>query len=142
VSYHRRMEELTKAQSLELLKTVPLGRLAFVHHALPAIRPVNHVVDGDTIIVRATMGAAITEAAGLRGIMVAYEADAIDTVRQLGWSVVVVGTARVISDKLAADRYRAQVEPWVAGPSDEVISISAEMVHGYRMVAGDLFSDA
>jgi hypothetical protein len=41
----------------------------------------------------------------------------------------------------AAERYRSLIEPWVAGPADEVISISTDMVHGYRMVPGSPFSD-
>jgi hypothetical protein len=141
MSYRRRMEELTKAQSLELLSMVQVGRLAFVHHSLPAIRPVNHLVDGEAVIVRATAGAAITQMLDGHLRVVAYEADAIDTVRQLGWSVVVVGNAHVITDKFLIAKYRSRIEPWVAGPADDVISISADMVHGYRMVPGDLLDD-
>ena len=143
MSYQRRMEELTKPQSLELLGSVQVGRVAFVHHALPAIRPVNHLLDGDTIIIRATAGAAITELVGShRRITVAYEADAMDIARQLGWSVIVVGDACVITDQHVAARYRARLEPWVAGSADEVISISTDMVHGYRLVPSDLFDES
>jgi len=144
MSYRRRMVELTKPESLELMSSVQVGRLAFVHNALPAIRPVNHLVDNDAVIIRATLGAAITKdiAAGLPGgMMVAYEADAIDTNRQLGWSVIVVGPARLLTDRTAMARYRSLIEPWVAGPADEVISISADMVHGYRIVPGGLLDD-
>ncbi|HUC27316.1 MAG TPA: pyridoxamine 5'-phosphate oxidase family protein, partial [Streptosporangiaceae bacterium] len=84
MSYERRMEELTKPQSMELLGSVPVGRIVFTHHALPAIRPVNHLVADDLIIVRATDGAAITGLAEYRGMVVAYEADAFDPVRRLG----------------------------------------------------------
>ncbi len=144
MSYQRRMEELTKPQCLELMSTVQIGRLVFVHHALPAIRPVNHLVEHETIVIRATVGSAITEEVmiGHRGLVVAYEADAIDTARQLGWSVIVIGTAELVTDRLAAERYRSLIEPWVAGPADEVITISAEMVHGYRMVPGRLSDQA
>jgi nitroimidazol reductase NimA-like FMN-containing flavoprotein (pyridoxamine 5'-phosphate oxidase superfamily) len=136
MSYQRRMEELTKPQCLELLSSVRIGRIAFVHNALPAIRPVNHLVDDGAIIIRATEGAAIVKEIGMghRGMVVAYEADAIDMTRQVGWSVVVVGSAQLVSDRNAAERYRSMIEPWVAGPSNDVISISTEMVHGYRMV--------
>jgi hypothetical protein len=48
----RRLTELTRAQAMRLLASVPLGRIVFTHHALPAIRPVNHVIDGDDIIIR------------------------------------------------------------------------------------------
>ncbi|MHB1875466.1 MAG: hypothetical protein ACYCPF_11490, partial [Streptosporangiaceae bacterium] len=65
------------------------------------------------------------------------EADAIDPVRQVGWSVIVVGTARLLTDEPAVDRYRERLRPWLSGPIDDVITINADMVTGYRMVAGD-----
>jgi len=60
----RRLEELTVAESLLLLGSVPVGRVVFTHRALPAIRPVNHLLAADRIIFRASLGAAITAAAG------------------------------------------------------------------------------
>jgi nitroimidazol reductase NimA-like FMN-containing flavoprotein (pyridoxamine 5'-phosphate oxidase superfamily) len=130
----RGLQQLTKTTSLELLSSVSIGRLVFTHHALPAVRPVNHLVEGESIIVRATAGAAITSAAGRDGAIVAYEADSIDAETQLGWSVIVVGTARLLTDEQAAARYRARLRPWISGVADDVITISADMITGYRMV--------
>ncbi|HUC58609.1 MAG TPA: pyridoxamine 5'-phosphate oxidase family protein [Streptosporangiaceae bacterium] len=137
------MEELTKPQCLELMGSVQVGRLVFVHNARPAIRPVNHLVDGDLIVIRATTGAAITTEVSLghHGMLVAYEADAIDMTRKVGWSVIAVGTAELITEQGAADRYRSLIEPWVDDPADEVIAISTETIHGYRIVPGTLLSD-
>lgn len=137
MSIDRRMEQLTRTQALSLLASVPLGRLVFTHQALPAVRPVNHLIEGETIVVRATAGAAITSAAARDGVVVAYEADAIDTVRQVGWSVIVVGTARLLTDEPAAERYRERLHPWLSGPVDDVITINADVVTGYRMVGDE-----
>jgi len=134
----RWLQQLTRTTSLELLGSISMGRLVFTHCALPAIRPVNHLVEGESIIVRATSGAAITSAAGRNGVVVAYEADAIDAETQLGWSVIVVGTARLLTDEQAAARYRARLRPWISGPLDDVIIISADIVTGCRMVAAGL----
>lgn len=131
---HRHLQQLTRAQALELLSSVPIGRLVFTHQALPAIRPVNHLVEGESIVVRATAGATITAVAGRNGVVVAYEADALDTARQIGWSVIVVGTARLLDDDAAAERYRSLLTPWLSGPMDDVITIAADVVTGYRMV--------
>ncbi len=131
---YRALDELSRTQALELLGSVSLGRLVFTHQALPAIRPVNHVVEGESIIVRATVGAAITSAAGRHGVVVAYEADAIDSQTRLGWSVIVVGTARLMTDERAAARYRARLRPWIAGTAEDVITISAELVTGFRLI--------
>lgn len=133
----RVLEQLTRTTALELLASVGMGRLVFTHRALPAIRPVNHLVAGESIIVRATPGAAITAAAGRDGVVVAYEADSIDADTQLGWSVIVVGTARLLTDERAAARYRSRLRPWISDAADDVITISAEMITGYRMVATD-----
>jgi nitroimidazol reductase NimA-like FMN-containing flavoprotein (pyridoxamine 5'-phosphate oxidase superfamily) len=132
---HRSLQQLSRSKALELLASVPMGRLIFTHQALPAVRPVNHLVEGESIIVRATSGAAITAAARRNGTVVAYEADDIDADSQLGWSVIVVGTARLMEDAHAAARYRARVRPWISGPADDVITISAEMITAYRMIA-------
>lgn len=48
----RQAVELTGAESWKLLSSVSLGRIVFTQRAMPAIRPVNHLVDGQTIIVR------------------------------------------------------------------------------------------
>src|SRR5579863_8929528 len=109
MSYQRRMDELTRAECLELLGMVRFGRLFFVHNSLPAVRPVNHLIDGGAVVIRATAGAAITQDVEYHGMVVAYEADALDTARQLGWSVVVVGTAQLVTDRGAAQRYRSMI---------------------------------
>jgi hypothetical protein len=77
----RKSVELDSDEALRLLGGVSLGRIVFTRQALPTIRPVNHVLDNGDVIIRTHEGAALTsysqEAAG-RGVVVAYEADAID----------------------------------------------------------------
>jgi hypothetical protein len=138
---HRRLEQLSRTRALDLLSSVNLGRLVFTHQALPAIRPVNHLVECESIIVRATAGAAIISAANRHGVVVAYEADSIDSENHLGWSVIVVGTARRLTDEAAAARYRRLLEPWISGVVDDVITISADLVTGYQMVPGEAADD-
>ena len=87
----RSLLELSRAEGWQLLASVPVGRLVFTHQALPAIRPVNHLVDGDKIVVGLTPGSAIAASSGHRRNCCGYEADALDMTERLGWSVVVVG---------------------------------------------------
>lgn len=134
---YRWLQQLSRSKALALLGSVSIGRLVFTHQALPAIRPVNHVVEGESIIVRATAGAAITASAGRGGVVVAYEADTIDPDSRLGWSVIVVGTARLLTDENAAARYRARLRPWLSGAVDDVITITADVVTGYQLMAGE-----
>ena len=131
----RRLESLPRAESLRLLSTVSLGRLVFTHLALPAIRPVNHAVAGDQVIIRAYLGTAISAAVGDRsGTVVAYEADLIDPDTHLGWSVIIVGRATRLTDLAEADRYRELLRPWVVDGADDIIVIQADMVDGFRLV--------
>jgi hypothetical protein len=131
----RRLEALPRAESLRLLSSVSLGRLVFTHLALPAIRPVNHAVAGEQVIIRAYLGTAISTAVrGQSGTVVAYEADLIDPDTHLGWSVIVVGRATRLTDQAEAARYRELLRPWVDGGADDLICIQADMVDGFRLV--------
>jgi len=132
----RRLEELTPQQSMRLLSSVSLGRIVFTARALPAIRPVNHLVDGEHIIIRTDLSARIiSELRSEAGSVVAYEADAIDPAERLGWSVIVVGVARGVTDVDKAAAYRRALQPWVAGVMDQVIAIHTDIVTGSRLVA-------
>jgi len=130
----RQIKELPRDQALELLSSVSLGRVVFTRNALPAIRPVNHIVDGDAIIIRSHLGAAIVSHADApRGSVVAYEADDLDPDTHLGWSVIVTGTAHIIREPAAIARYEGLLRPWVAREMDYVISIHADMVTGIEL---------
>ena len=130
----RRLEELTVAESLLLLGSVPVGRVVFTHRALPAIRPVSHLLAADRIIFRASLGAAITAAAGDEdGTVVAFEADQIDAASRIGWSVVVVGRACRVTCGAEADHYRQALHPWAPGPMDDIIAIRTDLVTGLRL---------
>ena len=88
----RQAIELTESESWQLLRSVSLGRIVFTQRAMPAIRPVNHLADHQTIIIRSHLGSAIVARASAGdGTVVAYEADEIDPVRHTGWSVIATG---------------------------------------------------
>ncbi|MEV5378268.1 pyridoxamine 5'-phosphate oxidase family protein [Streptomyces nondiastaticus] len=131
---------LDRFEALRLLGSVSLGRVVFTRRALPAIRPVNHIVDGEDIVIRTHEAAALVsytrEAADL-GVVVAYEADAIDAVTHLGWSVVVTGYARVVTDPADLARYRAALRPWVDRTMDFTVRIHPEEITAMRLVPCD-----
>ncbi|HEX6873045.1 MAG TPA: pyridoxamine 5'-phosphate oxidase family protein [Micromonosporaceae bacterium] len=129
----RQLEELTPAQALGLLASVPFGRIVFTDRALPAIRPVNHLVDGGSIVIRTDLRAAVTRSTGPTGAVVAYEADEIDPIGRVGWSVVVTGFARLVTDPDEIDRYHRLLVPWIGDGKDSVIRIHPEIVNGYRL---------
>jgi hypothetical protein len=130
-------QELTHEEALRLLATVPLGRVVFTDRALPAVRPVNHLVDGRDIIFRTSSSAAITTAVDGIGTIVASQADAIDSARRAGWSVVVVGGARLLTDAAQIEHYRQLLRPWAPGAKDNFIAIRADVVSGVRLTGDE-----
>jgi len=131
----RQTLELTGDESWQLLASVSLGRIVFTQRAMPAIRPVNHLVDDEMIIIRSHLGAAIVaRASAEEGTVVCYETDDLDPVRHTGWSVIATGVARLVRDPAAAARYEQLLEPWVAGQMDYVIAIKPQFITGIRLV--------
>jgi len=130
----RRLTPLDPAEALALLASVSFGRVVFTQNALPAIRPVNHLLDRGRIIVRTRLGAKVaTTVDAFTPIVVAYEADQLDPIRRLGWSVVVTGYARQITDPAETTRLHAALIPWVDMTMDAVIAIEPELVTGFRL---------
>lgn len=135
----RQAIELTESECWRLLASVSIGRVVFTQRAMPAIRPVNHAIDGRIIVIRTHLAAAIAARASdahgePRGSVVCYEADDLDPARHAGWSVIVTGLARLVTDPAAASRYAAAVEPWIAGDRNQVVSIEPQFVSGLRLL--------
>ncbi|WP_327376581.1 pyridoxamine 5'-phosphate oxidase family protein [Streptomyces sp. NBC_01216] len=125
-------------EAWRLLSSVRLGRIVFTRSALPAIRPTPHLVEGADIIVRSHDWPALTPAAhsGLaHGVVVAYEADLLDHDTHLGWSVVAVGYAHLVTGSSELARYRDLLPAWAADPADRVVRIRAEEIAGFRLTA-------
>ncbi|MGW2440231.1 pyridoxamine 5'-phosphate oxidase family protein, partial [Streptomyces goshikiensis] len=101
-------------------------------------RPVNHLVVGEDVIVRIHEDGALGSLVApgdIPGVVVAYEADVIDPVTHLGWSVVVTGYARVVADTDEVDRYASLLRPWVARPMTSALRIRPDLVTGFRLEA-------
>src|SRR5579875_2825915 len=122
-------EELSAAEALRLLGGVPFGRVIFTSRALPAVRPVRHVVSDGQIVIAA--GPARAQSRPGSDVIVAYEADQLDSTGSTGWSVVVIGRARPVSDPAERARYRAML-PRLGGP-DQIVAISVDVISGFRM---------
>jgi uncharacterized protein len=123
---------LSREECLTLLATVPIGRLVFTRRALPAIHPVNFVLDGACIVVRTAAGSKL--AAAVNHAVVAFEADELDLEAHTGWSVTVIGHSREITDAAELRRLRElPLVTWAPGPRDHMVSIKAELVTGRRL---------
>ena len=119
---------LDEADCWKMLARHSLGRVALVHLGLPAIFPVNYVLDGTTVVFRAAPGTKLALARA--GTRVAFEVDEASELFETGSSVVVHGTLREITgdrerlDRLplrtwlpGRDHYLAVDEDWISGRS-------------------------
>ena len=85
------------------MRGTSLGRVVFTTRAMPAIRPVNHLIDAHRIIIRS------------------------------GWCMTPAGTARLVPDPAAVSRYQQALQPWMAGLIDRVIAITPGTITGIRL---------
>lgn len=125
--------ELSRAECLALLGSRPLGRLVHTQQGLPAIRPVNFVLQPEGIYLRTSDDGSVLRSADASDV-VAFEVDDFDAAGRYGWSVVVLGRAQRVTDPLALGRLaELPLVPWAAGRRDQVVRIALELVNGRRV---------
>ncbi|NKQ57592.1 pyridoxamine 5'-phosphate oxidase family protein [Amycolatopsis sp. K13G38] len=126
------LESLDYKQCLALMRTQAVGRLVFTDHALPAVRPVNFTLRQGEVILRLGRSPWVRR---LDHTVVAFEVDQIDQTAQAGWSVVVVGKARLLVD---IDELVTNSDPlhrsWAPGPRDQTLAIDIEQITGRRLL--------
>lgn len=126
------LEILDREECLALMRSVPVGRVVFTDRALPAVQPVNFVLDGDDIIIATVPGS--TLAVATQGTIVAFEVDAFCPGDHTGWSVTVLGEARAVHDSAEIDRLpRLPQSPWTPGRHGHFIRIRGNVVTGRRI---------
>ncbi|MFI7063630.1 pyridoxamine 5'-phosphate oxidase family protein [Kribbella sp. NPDC050124] len=128
-----RLEILSTAECVRLLRSVPLGRLVYTYGGLPAIRLVNFVLDDDTIVFNSGPGDKLRAAE--RGDVVAFEADDVDPERHLGWTVTAVGHLSVVTpDETTALRCTLPLHSWLPMDDPHLVRLRIESLHGRRIV--------
>ena len=130
----RRLDELSRAEAIRLLTTSSIGRVGITMGALPAILPVSYAVVDDSIVFRSDTGSKFS--AAVEGAVVAFETDESDVAAKTGWSVLVVGCAREITDAAMLERVRAMgLDSWAPNPRDQFVRIPLDVVSGRRVSA-------
>jgi uncharacterized protein len=115
-----------------LLRHVVIGRLGYIWEGRPQVVPMNAAWDGEAVVVR--LGDGITYRAVRTGAAVAFQADWLDEVYHQGWSVVVHGEAREVTDPDAlAAIAELPLRPWASGVREHVIRITPTELTGRRI---------
>lgn len=135
---HAAMAVLPPSECLRRLAAATVGRVAFVEQGEPVILPVNHGMDGESVVFRTAPGSKLVAAEN--ELPVAFETDGYDEVRRSGWSVLIRGTATTVEDQEEVRRLNSLgVEPWAdLAERKKWVRIRAfsltgrETVHPYR----------
>lgn len=130
---HAGLAVLGSDECLELIRSRPVGRIAFARDGDIELLPVNHCVLGRTIAFRTARGSKLT--AAYDGAVVAFEVDAYDARRRTGWSVLVKGRADLVTDSsLLARLDDAGLGTWVPSASRaEWVVIHPDEISGRRL---------
>ena len=129
---HRGFELLQGDECRQLLDLNEVGRISLSIGALPAIFPVNYMVDGDSIVFRTATGTQLAESTG-KGVL-AFESGYIHPSGEGGWSVMAVGVPVEITD--AAARHRLAMEHptrWTFTEEDRLFRLPIDMISGTRI---------
>jgi nitroimidazol reductase NimA-like FMN-containing flavoprotein (pyridoxamine 5'-phosphate oxidase superfamily) len=124
---------LSEDESWRLLSTTSLGRLVTILGGQPEIFPVNFVTQRRTVLFRTAQGTKLFSA--VMNNQVAFEAD--DHTVAEGWSVIVKGTAHVLSANAdILDAQEAQLLPWTATLKPLYVRVIAMEITGRRFKFG------
>jgi nitroimidazol reductase NimA-like FMN-containing flavoprotein (pyridoxamine 5'-phosphate oxidase superfamily) len=127
-----RLEEIGRDECLRLLRDEAyVGRLAFVLDGRPMVLPVNYLVDAESVVFSTGEG---TKLAAVRDAPVAFEIDENRALYHSGWSVVVRGIAREVTDAGELERLRrGPLRSWARGTREHWVRISVDEISGRRI---------
>jgi len=130
------LEVLSTEECSQLLRSRLVGRIGLIIDSLPAVFPVNYVVFDDLIVIRTRRGSLIASAT--RNTVVAFEVDDYDPDTGAGWSVMVQGLARELSDIRDIERARESgLAHWLDSRGSRHFSVSLDLVSGRRAAPDD-----
>lgn len=128
------LEVLSAAQCREHLAAGGVGRFLFAADRGPVAIPVNYRVLGADIVF--CTGGATSVIAGLQQPRVSFDVDHIDDALSEGWSVLVSGQARLMTEPAELEKAAALgIVPWAGGDRDTYIRIVVRDITGRRIRA-------
>ncbi|MCX4555567.1 pyridoxamine 5'-phosphate oxidase family protein [Streptomyces phaeochromogenes] len=126
---HPELVEMSTEECRARMSTHGVGRLATSTPTGPVVVPVNYSVVDDAVVFRTAPDSAPAAAAGQQ---VAFEVDHIDEALSRGWSVLVRGRAREVTEPDAVRRLeeRAYSGPWAGGERNTWVCIDLADITG------------
>jgi transcriptional regulator with XRE-family HTH domain len=127
---HPVLTDLSLDQCQALIAPGGVGRVLFVEEGRgPVAIPVNYQMDGNDVVFRTGSGAGIGD--GIQQVSVSFDVDHIDEALGEGWSVLLTGTASVVTDPAELERASAlRIEPWAGGDRPAYVRLRPRQVTG------------
>ena len=127
----RSLDVLSTSECVQLLASVPVARVIFTDHALPAVLPLTITVLDGAVYFRTTPDSRLARLAD--GGVLTVQADSVDVTSRTGWSVVASGLAQVVSDPEERATVEAAVHPWAPGDHSISVRVPLASISGRRI---------
>ncbi|MEU8619611.1 pyridoxamine 5'-phosphate oxidase family protein [Streptomyces sp. NPDC048623] len=128
------LERIGTEECWELLDGPGVGRIALTGADGLLVLPMNYRVAEGRIVFRTAPDSSLARAAAA-GTEIAFEQDRLDEAFSQGWSVLVVGAARTVTDEEAVAHLKdaADVAPWAGEGRDTLVTLVPRRVTGRRI---------
>ncbi|MBC7550490.1 MAG: pyridoxamine 5'-phosphate oxidase family protein [Cellulomonas sp.] len=136
----KRWVEIDPDECADLLRESHLGRIALVEGELPVILPVNFLLHEGEVVFRTNPGSKLD--AAIQHAPVAFEIDGINPRNQTGWSVLIRGHAREVTDpEQIQELEQLEVVPWAPGDLRRFVKVVPVETTGRRITVPTLPSE-
>jgi transcriptional regulator with XRE-family HTH domain len=127
------LELLSPQQCRAHLGSGGIGRFLYVDESRgPIAIPVNYKMDGDTVVFRTGSQDGILD--GVHQQHVSFDVDHLDDALAEGWSVLLSGTAVVITEPADLAHVKTLgIEPWAGGERNTYVRITPTQLTGRRI---------
>jgi uncharacterized protein len=123
------LETLTREQCLALLQGSDVGRVGYVADGLAIILPVNFTMLNEDIVFCTAKGRKLSWLS-LRGRL-SFQADDSSPADHKGWSVLVHGVAREVTDPADLELLRSRPQlSWLRSSEEHWVRITVESISG------------
>jgi transcriptional regulator with XRE-family HTH domain len=124
------LAKLSPDECLALIGPGGVGRMLFVEPDRgPVAIPVNYRMDGDDVVFRTAVGTRMAE--NLRQANVSFDVDHLDDALAEGWSVLLTGTASVITEPDELDFAQSLgIEPWAGDDRQTYVRLQVRQITG------------
>lgn len=126
------LRSLSETECWELLRGQDLGRIALVIDGWPEVFPVNYGVANRMLVFRSAAGAKASHGPGSRAC---FEVDRWDDRAGTGWSVMVRGVLRDLTDAAGEEAEalrQVSLYPAPPGSHDRLLALDAGKISGRR----------